>query len=125
MKLKCTTLLIAATFLLTGCSESENTAPLQKSPAATSTKTPAPAPAPDSTPATPAQEQKPTSVANQPAPSKKTEEEKLTQEVKSLADALAYEGDDTPRGQVEKEIREVLEAVMADVSEAEKNTNKQ
>lgn len=118
MKLKCTTLLIATTFLLAGCSESENTTPQQKSPVATAIKEP--------TPAAPVQEQKPALVADQPIPSKKTEQEKLTQEVKSLADALAYEGDNTPREQVEKEIKEVLEAVMADLSEAEeKDTNKQ
>ncbi len=117
MKLKYITLLIATTFLLAGCSESENTASLQKSPATTDIKKPAPA--------APAQEQKPALAADQPPPQKKTAEEQLTQEVKSLADALAYEGDDTPREQVEKEIREVLEAVMADVSEAEKEAQKQ
>ncbi len=117
MKLKCITLLITTIFLLAGCGESENSAPLQKSPVATATKKPAPA--------EPKQEQKPAIVADQPAPPEKTEQEQLTQEVKSLADALAYEGDDTPREQVEKEIREVLEAVMADISEAEKGTNKQ
>ncbi|MCF6356053.1 MAG: hypothetical protein L3J26_13295 [Candidatus Polarisedimenticolaceae bacterium] len=126
MKLKCTTLLIAATFFLVGCSESENKAPQQKSPTAAAEK--------QRTLAAPKQETKTASIANQPEPpietalqnKSKTAEEELIQEAKLLADALTYEGDETPREQVEKEIKEVLEAVMADLSEREKgDTNKQ
>lgn len=126
MKLKCTTLLIATTFFLIGCSESENKALQQKSPTAATEK--------QQTLAAPKQETKSASTANQPEPpietalqnKSKTAEEELMQEAKLLADALAYEGDDTPREQVEKEIKEVLEAVMADLPEREKgDLNKQ
>jgi len=124
MKLKFTTLMIASTVFLIGCSESDNKASQQKSQAAAAIKT--------QPLAAPKQEQKPTLATNQPkAPEEtapqnkvKTAQEKLTQEAKSLADALAYEEDETPQEQVELEIKEVLEAVMADLPEAEKGTNK-
>ncbi len=120
MKLKFTTLMIASTVFLVGCSESDNKASQQKSQAAAIKTQPL---------AAPKQEQKPTLTTNQPkeiAPQNKTQtaQEKLTQEAKSLADALAYKEDETPQEQIELEIKEVLEAIKADLPEAEKGTNK-
>jgi len=127
MKFKFTTLMIASTVFLASCSESDNKAPQQKSQAATAIKT--------QPVVTPTQEKKPTLTANQPkvpkvpketAPQNKaqTAQEKLTQEAKSLAAALAYEKDETPQKQIELEIKEVLEAVMADLPETEKGASK-
>lgn len=119
MKLKCTTLLITATFFLIGCSESENKISQQKSPTDAAIK--------QQTLATPKQETKTTSIVNQPESpieaalqNKSKTEEELMKEAKLLADALTYEGDKTPREQVAKEIKKVLEAAMADLSEREK-----
>ncbi len=125
MKLKCTTLLITTALFLVGCSESENKAPQQKSQTAVATK--------QQTLAAPKQETEPAPIAIQPkapidtAPQNDSmaAEEKLMQEAKLLAEALTYEGDETPREQVEKEIKEVLEAAMADLSETKEDVNKQ
>ncbi len=126
MKLKCTTLLITTALFLVGCSESENKAPQQKSQTAVATK--------QQTLAAPEQETEPAPAAIQPktsiddtAPQNDSvaAEEKLMQEAKLLAEALTYEGDEKPREQVEKEIKEVLEAAMADLAKAKEDVNKQ
>jgi len=124
MKLKFAALTIVATGFLASCGDSQNTAPkeinLGKAPTNTQTTPPIKQEQQASL-----QKQNPEALEEKaPQNGDLMTQESLEQEVKVLADALSYEGDETPRQELEQEISEVLKAVRAEEIAELNNSNK-
>jgi len=126
MKLKIAILMIVTTSFLIGCGESQDVTS-QKSnqvsaPAKTETAvTPKATPEPEqhaTAEATPEPEQHMTAKATPAQSTGVVPQEKLEADAKSLAKALAYEGDEIPQEQLEQEIKEILEAANAESAAA-------
>ncbi len=127
MKIRLPIPVIIITTLLVGCSDHQNEQPQENNTVNKTTQN-APSPHPKQDIKTISKVIPPSSPLKDVNPQDKEPitQKKIEQDAKALADALAYEGDSTPREELELELKKILEAAAnAESTTAENKTQAQ